>query len=158
MFDADSFRLIGADFLGLRTNQLLIAVLNTQSNGMGVEYWSLWFVTRDQISRPLEVNDFGVMSFLTASPAGKCEIFAARWRDGWEPKRGSGLYIAGHWRQISLHGDISIDWDRPVLYRRYLFDLERQRNGAMSESGRRAVPWHTSPLARRVIGPYPTER
>jgi len=156
MFEPESFRLIGADFLGLGTSQLLLAVLNTQSNGMGVEYWSVWVITPDIVSAPLPLNDFGVMSFLTSAPGGKCKVFAATWRPGWEPKRGHGLYIVGQWHEMSLF-DISVDWDRPALYRRYLFDLERQRNRALGDTPRQSIPWHTSEAVKPIIGPYPMQ-
>lgn len=156
MFEPASFRLVAADFLGTRSDQVLVAALNSQSNGMGVELWSLWIVSKDRITRPLEASDFGTMSFLTTATSGKCEIFVARWRNGWEPGRGAGLYITGHWREATAHGDLINDANRPTWYRRYLPDLERQRNAAMA-GPRKTLPWFDSPDARRVVGPFPVE-
>lgn len=155
-FEDRSFRIIAADFLGTGESEVLVAVLNTASNGMGVEYWSLWVVGPNVLSGPLKVNDFGVMSFLTSTPEGKCEIFAASWRPGWEPKRGQGLYIVGQWYEM-LGDDLLTDWDRPALYRRYSFELERQRNEALSRPQRQLSPWHKSLMTHQIIGPYPVQ-
>ena len=152
--DAEDFRVIRGDFLGDGGSQLLFAARNITSSGMAVEHWSLWVIGADFVSRPIDANDFGVMSFLTGQPGGKCKVFAATWRDGWEPRRGDGLYIVGVWHEL-LDGDLLVDSDRPALYRRYLFELQNRRNRSFGP--RRTLEWHKSSLARPVFGPYPGE-
>jgi hypothetical protein len=156
-FESSSFRLFKGDFVGVGGSQVLIAAMNTWGNGMGVEGWSLWVVDADSVSEPLEVEDFGVMSFLTSTAgSSRCKVFGSRWANGWEPKRGHGLYIVGQWYEL-LENHLFRSGSRPVLYRRYLFDLEAARGKALSAEPRRALPWYKSALTRRVVGPYPPE-
>lgn len=144
--DAKHFRV---DRVGDRN--LLFAVMRSESVGIAVSDWRVWAIDSEKISGPLEVQNYGTLSFPTMPRAGNaCRLLAARWHPGWEPKRGHGMYIAGSWYAIE-NGEFSRVEARPVIYRRYLFGLERARHDA--EERHQPLIWFHS--AEAAIGPRP---
>jgi hypothetical protein len=120
-----------------------------------LESWSLWAIDGTSTSSPLEVEDFGTMSFLTREPgSSQCKIFGSQWKSGWEPSRGDGTYIVGQWYQM-FDGRFLPSSSRPILYHRYLYSLENQRLKSMASNPRRKVEWFRSRDARVVVGPNP---
>jgi hypothetical protein len=138
----------------------LLAVRTAQTQGMGVSRWSILSLeATSQVSEPVETEDWGVMSFATQLPAAKgCHVLISRWLPGHEPGegagRGDGLYVVGRWYQWGRDGFLPHP-TRPVVYRRYLRELERLRDDAL-DAGRPAH-WAVSPRTKTVIGPYPLQ-
>ena len=152
IFGPESFRLNEADLDGDGNKEFIFAALWTQSNGMGIEYWTLWAIDEGQVSKPIEIQDYGTMGYLTSAEDDKnCQLLVSRWLDGWEPERGSGLYIVGRW-YIYSNGEFSPQFDRPAIYRRYLYRLERLRGESLSK---KPLLWYKSSETHQVIGPHP---
>jgi hypothetical protein len=152
-FGAESFSLHSVDFAGNGKNQLLLGILSSQSNGMAVQYWTVWAIDGDQVSKPIEMEDYGTMSFTTrAKQESACNLLVSRWISGWEAKRGNGLYIAGLWYQLS-NGEFLPNSERPTIFRRYSSELERQREQALYQQGTKPILWYKSRDAHRLVGP-----
>jgi hypothetical protein len=130
---------------------LLFAVMRSESVGIAASDWSVWAIDDEKVSKPLEVQNYGTLSFATKPSAGaSCLLLAARWHSGWEPRRGHGMYIAGSWYAVE-NGAFARVEDRPAIYRRYLSGLESARYDA--EERNRPVPWFRS--ASPAVGPRP---
>jgi hypothetical protein len=144
--DASHFRI---DRVG--NQNLLFAVLRSESVGIAVSDWSVWAIGSEKISQPLEVQNYGTFSFATRPSAeASCVLLAARWHSGWEPRRGHGMYIAGSWYAVE-NGAFARMEDRPTIYRRYLADVERARYDAEE----RNLPLSWFRAAALAIGPRP---
>lgn len=152
--DENSFRV---DSVKLTDNgeDLLVGAMETQSNGMGVQYWTVWAVTKKGISKPLNIQDYGIVGFLTR-PTGVnvCNLLATRWMDGSEPKHGDGLYLVGRWFNFE-DGNFTPNFERPIIYRRYLKSFEQQRNKAFSAAKPKPLLWFNDGNTKPVLGPYP---
>jgi hypothetical protein len=131
--------------------RLFFAVMGSESVGIAISTWTVWAIDRDRTSKPLEVQNYGTVSFATMARSGTpCYLLAARWHSGWEPRRGHGTYITGSWYAIE-DGAFTRTQDRPAIYRRYLFDVERARYEA--EARGHPLPWYRG--ASAVVGPRP---
>jgi len=146
--DASHFRI---DRVG--DGRLFFGVMRGESVGIAVSTWTVWAIDRDQVSKPLEVQNYGTLSFATMARAGaSCDLLAARWHSGWEPGRGHGMDIAGSWYAVE-RGAFERVFDRPVIYVRYLSGVERGRYDA--ESRDQPLLWYRHPGVRTAIGPRP---
>jgi len=144
--DADHFRL---DRIGDR--RLFVAMMTSESVGIAVSDWSVWAIDGGKVSKPIEVQNYGTLSFATKQAAGaSCLLLAARWHSGWEPGRGHGMYIAGSWYAVEGGAFERLE-GRPTIYRRYLAGIERARY----EAEERNVPLQWFRAAAPAIGPRP---
>ena len=108
-------------------HRLLLAMMASESVGIAISTWNVWAIDREQVSKPLEVQNYGTVSFPTMARAGTpCYLLAARWYSGWEPRRGHGTYIAGSWYAVE-NGEFTRLEGRPTIHLRYLFGVERAR-------------------------------
>ncbi len=148
---ASGLRIDAADLNGDGREELVIATLNTVSNGMGVEYWTVWVLSGDKISNPVEVEDYGSMGFLSSNGK-QCRLLVTRWIEGWEPNKDYGLYLVGRWFELSGH-NMEYTLYRPAIKRRYIDTLVRLRR----EGSKRGTPvmWFKDQDATPIIGPYP---
>jgi len=147
------FRVDAADLKGDGKEELIVAALDAVSNGMAVEYWTVWAVNGTAVSKPVSIMDYGRMGFLTQNKAEPgCKLLVTRWMEGYEPKRKDGLYLVGQWFDIGNFedGGSLMSADRPVIYRRYLYSFESQR-----EEAKKPLLWFHNLATKRVIGPYP---
>lgn len=157
MLGPESLRLDGADLDGDGKDELLLGAMLSQSNGIGIQYWTVWAITGEQVSEPLEIQDYGTMGFATHPKAGGgCRLLVSRWINGWEPKRGEGLYIAGRWYEFA-NGEFFPSSERPAVYRRYLFNLEQLRLEYLESQPQKPLLWYTGKEAVPVVGPYPIQ-
>ena len=143
--DAGHFRL---DRVGDGT--LFFAMMTSESVGIAVSDWDVWAIEGQNVSKPIEVQNYGTFSFATKPSTGACLLLAARWHTGWEPGRGHGMYVAGSWYAIE-NGRFERVEDRPAIYRRYLSGLERARYDA--EERNQPLTWFRA--ATPAIGPRP---
>lgn len=151
----ETFRLDSADLNGDGKEELIFGVMESQGQGMGVQHWTLWTIAGDKVSDELPVSDYGVMSYLTCSPERKgAYLLASNWIEGWEPRRGRGLYIAGQWYKSGCGGFCTV-LNRPGIYHRYLYSLEEERGKELNADHAKPVPWHTKKNAHEIVGPYP---
>ena len=79
---------MGGDVNHFRINRvgdgrLFLGVMSQESVGIAVSTWTVWAIDRDQVSKPLEVQNYGTLSFATMARAGaSCDLLAARWHSG----------------------------------------------------------------------------
>ncbi|HEV8581810.1 MAG TPA: hypothetical protein VGX68_22300 [Thermoanaerobaculia bacterium] len=154
-----TFGVDGADLTGTGRQDLVVATLITMSNGMGIEYWEVRAIVGDKLTKPLDVEDYGIMSYLTrASPNSKCRLLASRWFPGWEPERGEGLYLMGKWFTYSEFSPELTTEDRPAVYRRYLLSFQRLRAEQLRKDldHRQPLPWFSDGRTKELVGPYPS--
>ena len=152
-FGKESFSLHSVDFTGDGKKQFLLGIKFSQSNGMAVQYWKVWAINGDQVSKPVEMEDYSTMSFATRSKhESACNLLVSRWVSGWEAKRGNGLYIAGLWHQL-INGEFLPNFDRPTVFRRYSFDLEHQREQVLYQHATKPILWYKSRDAHSLVGP-----
>ena len=159
-FVTESFRLDAVDLNGDGKDELLFGAMSSQSNGIGIEYWTVWAIDEGQASDPIEVQDYGTMSFATRPHSSRsCQLLVSRWINGWESSQGPGKYIVGRWYQFSKgegrSGGFFPRFDRPAVYQRYRFSLQQLRSEA-NESGKPLL-WYASKKTLPVVGPYPLE-
>ncbi len=142
------------DAAGLNANgkeKLVVATMNSASNGMGIEYWDVRVLSDVAISNAVSVEDYGIMGYFTTNGK-QCRLLVTRWIEGWEPGRGYGLYLAGLW--FRLHGNsLEYTYDRPAIKRRYLNSLQQLREHGFQKD--EPVLWFRDPTATPIIGPYP---
>lgn len=135
--------------------KLIVGFMNSQSMGMMIQHWTIWAITGNTVSKPVKVDDYGIMSFLTMSnQSGSWYLLSARWIDGWEPKRGDGLYAVGKWYALS-NGEFAPVSDRPQIQRRYLPSFELIRLQAFEQRKPTPVIWYKDKRTRPIVGQYP---
>lgn len=163
-FADDSFRLdaFGRDFDGNRV--YLLSVMDSVSNGMGVDYWKTAAISKRYATPFVDVEEYGSLSFAeTLAPKagscdaveGECRLLVSRWVEGHEAGRGAGLYLAGVWFRLYTGGEpeLSVDYEMPALSRRYLYSFQRARGDGTFRNARQK--WYKSKAAHETNGPYP---
>jgi hypothetical protein len=126
--DASHFRI---DDVG--EQRIFLAMLARESVGIAISDWLVWRIDAAQVSKPLRVHNYGTLSFPTKrSGAGECRLLAAQWQYGEGPRRRVGTYLSGAWYALE-RGEFARMPDRPTIYQRYLFRIERARFDAESE-------------------------
>jgi hypothetical protein len=124
------FDVLTGDLDGDGKPELIVPHLETVSNGMGCDYWTITiFDGRDLASPPVDlpVTEYGRLgTFLRPPSGGPCRILSTNWKQDYEPGRGAGLYLTGSWYTYRK-GNAVNDASRPVLRRRYLYSFEAQR-------------------------------
>jgi hypothetical protein len=127
--------------------------MRSESVGIAVSDWVVWAIDREGLSKPLEVQNYGTLSFATTARAGAaCNLLAARWHSGWEPEHGHGMYIAGSWYAVGRGGFERV-FDRPVVYTRYLSGVEKARYDA--EGREQPFLWYRRSSTRVSTGSHP---
>lgn len=98
---AGRYQVLAADLDGNHIDELIVAELQSVSNGFGREIWELT-VFRDfnllRFSPPVhfKVNEFGVQGvFIRKRNSKTCQILAADWINLEDPVRGWGTYLMG---------------------------------------------------------------
>ncbi len=148
---ASALRVDATDLNADGKEELVIATMNSASNGMGRESWEIRVLLDDKISNSVNVEDYGVMGYFLSNGK-QCRLLVTRWIEGWEPKKEHGLYLVGRWFQLYDHS-LEYTCDRPVIKRRYLNSLRQLRNQGFQNN--RPVLWFQDPSATPIIGPYP---
>jgi hypothetical protein len=150
-----SLRLEVGNYAGDGSPQLLLAVMSSFGTGMGIETWSVRRISTQSFGSPIDVADYGIMSYTTASrSSGRCRLLGSTWTVGWDPKRGEGTYIAGRWYDL---GDerVATTGRQPVISHRYLRSLAKVRAVAKSRAVAAPVYWYRFADASVVVGPDP---
>lgn len=142
-----------ADLDGNKTKEIIVATLGGLSNGMGVSSWAVRVIDGDKISKAVYLKDYGTVSFLTRKKNDSgCKLLASQWLGGSEPYRGWGLYLTGKWYDYSAD-HFSETYERPTIYRRYLYSFEKERNQASKNET--PLLWYKSPKTKEISGPDP---
>jgi hypothetical protein len=139
------------------TERVLIAVEVQCSMGMAVDTWAVWLLDGMDLRGPIDVSEFGTLSFQVCSPEGKRSyLLGGDWQWDSEPGRGEGLYFKARWYDLDgpSAGWLEPSAERPLVERRYLFGFEKQRNAAKNRG--QSVLWYrtadTRPLATQTTG------
>jgi hypothetical protein len=152
----ETFRLDSADMNADGRDEILFGVMESQGQGMGVQHWTLWALDGNKVSNEIHVSDYGVMSFLACSANRRgALVLGSRWISGWEPDRGSGLYIAAQWYELGC-GGLYPTLIRPGIYHRYLNGLANMRGAELNKEQPKPVRWYSIKNAHMIIGPYPS--
>ncbi len=146
-----------ADLTGSGNDDLLVATMTSESQGIGIQSWQVRAVVADTVSNAVPVEDYGIMGFATRDMRNNhCSLLATQWLNGWEPKRGSGLYLFGRWFDFNpTSAELYPALNRPAIYRRYLYSFEQTRLAAMEKEEPTPVPWFTDKTTAILTGPYP---
>jgi hypothetical protein len=123
-------------------------MLDVVSNGMAVQSWTTCVLDGSDPSRPracVATDDVPFLSLptrasRTAKDARACQLLAARWRWGSEPRRGDGLYLVGRWLDLR-DGVLVPDARRPVIARRYLYRFAAERGDAVENARSAPIAW-----------------
>jgi hypothetical protein len=128
--DTKSFEVLKTDLDSNGHDELIVANLNTVSNGMGVSYWTVAILENKagNYQSPLlfDTQEYGegTISFTTGSRYG--QILASEWCSNKDKKRGWGLYFVARWFNYKNGYLIPIK-TKDVIARRYLFGFEKER-------------------------------
>jgi len=142
------FDLVRVDLGGDGTPELVLAHHESEGNGLGVRWWTLYVVDGQH-------PDAAPLSFASAehgddafvrTPRG-IRLLAGTWEDGRDPRRGAGLYFTGRlYRYDGATGTLVPDAAAPAYRRRYLNSFAAQRGRsyeAEERTGQRGVPGQT---------------
>lgn len=145
--DGDSFLLQAFDPKPAADSTWLFAVREAVSNGMGVNYWQAYVLGPEGVSKPLPVQDLGVLSLMTQDHHSKsCRLLAGQWQAGYESRRGEGVYFVATWQQ-PVAGQWQAVSSLPSLHRRYLFAFEKERLSGLGGQTK-SVLWFRHPTTR----------
>lgn len=124
-----SFDVITIDLDGDGTPERVLAAWNGQSNGLGVNRWTIRVFDGDWklIATLPDVSDWGDSSLVRA-PAGRrgCDIAATSFVDSVNRQGVAGISFQARFHRLA-NGRLEEAADRPALARRYTFAFERQR-------------------------------
>ncbi len=154
-FGPSGLKLDAGDLDGDGKDEVLLAIMETESQGIGVQRWKVWAIDENNISEPISMEDYGTMGFLTCNTNRReALLLRSQWLEGWEPRRGDGLYMAAQWFELSS-GELTPVRDWPGIYRRYLNSLAKVRENNFVQNKSKPVLWYSSPSVRIITGPYP---
>lgn len=128
-----AFDVARGDLDGDGAEELVVANLEAVSNGLGVEYWTVYvFGGRDPALPPLRFRSeqYATRGAWTRPAAGgPCRVLVTGWEEMDDPRRGGGMYFVGQWMRYE-DGRLVPEAARPVLRRRLLHSFPRQAAGA----------------------------
>lgn len=121
----ETFYSIKVDLDGNGKSENIVALWNSQGNGLGVNSWTLYLFDNawNQKGKPIQTRDWGPSSFV-ANKKG-CDILLTDWAEDFSKKTPGAGYKGVFY---SYHGkNLVKSENRPVLMRRLLdsFDVER---------------------------------
>ena len=125
--------------------ELIVANHDGQSNGMGIDWWTISIfpdATFTNVAEPLifSVEEYGTFGTFVADRRG-VSILTSRWVWTNDPKgtRDVGVYLVGHWWRYKA-GELVPQTNRAPVARRYLFSFANER-GETSNSDRVPYRW-----------------
>ena len=159
--ETSDFEVLQGDLDGDKRSELIVANLDSTSQGIGINYWTIAIFPdtefRDyQPPLTFSVQEYGSFGTFVSS-GGRVNILMTRWEWTSDPKgrRGTGLYLVGEWWRYK-NGQLVPIPNRNTIARRYLFSFERERWDTL-ESDRIPYRWlshaNAEPLKLDVLGP-----
>jgi len=132
----NSFTALVGDLDADGKDEIIVVNLQVVSNGMAVQTYGVAILDGRDRRRPpvrFEVQEFGEHdTFRYSASQQTCEILVTSWENGHDSERGWGLYMVGQWYRYR-EGTLVPDATRPVLSRRYLNSLQRERFANMNK-------------------------
>jgi hypothetical protein len=130
--ETSDFQVLTGDLDNNGKAELVVANHDGTSNGLGVDYWTIFIFPDPEFHRfnpPLtfSVEEYGSFGTFVTS-GGRVNILTTSWVGNEDPKhrRGWGMYLVGQWWRYQS-GKLRPLVDRPIIARRYLFGFERER-------------------------------
>ena len=160
--ETSKFEVLTGDLDNDGKPELIVANNDGMSNGLGVDYWTIFIFPDPQFhtfNAPLrfsveEYSSFG--TFVTS--AGRVNILTTSWVNNKDPKgrRGWGTYLVGQWWRYQS-GELRPMLERPIIARRYLFGFENERNAAVKTD---PIPfkWLSNPRTESVGTEFITKK
>ncbi|HET6978479.1 MAG TPA: hypothetical protein VFI24_19265 [Pyrinomonadaceae bacterium] len=160
--ETSDFEVLTGDLNNDRKPELIVANHDGTSNGLGVDYWTIFIFPDTEfrhVTDPLtfSVEEYG--SFGTFVTSGdRVNILTTKWVSNKDPKgkRGWGLYLVGQWWRYQS-GELRPSLDRPIIARRYLFRFENERNETVKRD-RIPFQWLEDRSTERVSTDFITKR
>src|ERR1044072_7107363 len=155
--ETSDFEVLTGDLDRYRKPELIVANHDGSSNGLGVEFWTIFIFPDPEFHNftpPLtfSVEEYGSFGTFVTS-GGEVNILTTDWLTNNDPKgrRGWGTYLVGQWWRYQS-GELRPLLDRPIIARRYLFRFERERLDGV-KNDRIPLQW----LSHRSREPVKTE-
>ena len=134
--ETSDFEVLTGDLDNDHRPELIVANHDGTSNGLAVDYWTIFIFTDPDFKNftaPLtfSVEEYGSFGTFVTS-GGRVNILTTSWVSNKDPKhrRDWGTYLVGQWWRYES-GDLRPQLARPIIARRYLFSFERERNDAV---------------------------
>lgn len=119
------------DLDGDGKRELVVGVMTTESNGIGISLWRVSVIGvdarthRTKLLDTVELQNYGDTSgFFRLPDRPGCRLLASEWKWGNDPRRGTGMYVHGRWLRWTGRA-FETDPSLRRLRRRYLFGFER---------------------------------
>jgi hypothetical protein len=160
--ETSDFEVLTGDLDNDRKPELIVANHDSTSNGIAVDYWTIFIFPDPEFHNfkaPLtfSVEEYGTFgTFITNG--GRVNILTTSWVSNKDPKhrRGSGTYLVGQWWRYQS-GELRPELQRPILARRYLFRFERERVDGV-KSDRIPFQWLSHPSTESVRTEFITKQ
>jgi hypothetical protein len=128
---------LSGDLDGNGVAEVVVPVLKTGSNGMGIGYWSVLVISPNDYGwsvDTVEVEDYNTQGSWVRHPREPgCDLIETHWVNGYDPKRGGGLYLEARWLKLDFRMTPRVD--RPVLRRRYTNTFQEERSRTDGTTG-----------------------
>ena len=160
--ETSDFEVLTGDLDGDRKPELIVANHDGTSNGIAVDYWTIFIFPDPEFrhfAAPLtfSVEEYGSFGTFVAS-GGRVNILTTSWVSNEDPKhrRGWGTYLVGQWWRYGA-GELRPVLERPIIARRYLFSFERER-GDTDKLDRIPFQWLSHPSTEPVKTEFITKQ
>lgn len=158
--ETSDFEVLTGDLDNNRKPELIVANHDSTSNGIAVDYWTIFIFPDPEFRRfeePLtfSVEEYGSFgTFITSG--GRVNILTTSWVSNKDRRRGWGTYLVGQWWRYQS-GELRPLLDRPIIARRYLFSFERERMDAV-KLDRVPFQWLNHPRTEPVTTEFITKQ
>lgn len=160
--ETSDFEVLTGDLDNDRKPELIVANHDGTSNGIGVDYWTIFIFPDPEFhnfTAPLtfSVEEYGSFGTFVTS-GGRVNILTTTWVYNEDPKhrRGEGMYLVGQWWRYDA-GELRPLLERPIITRRFLFSFARER-GETVNFERVPFQWLSHPSTESVNTGFITKR
>lgn len=160
--ETSDFEVLTGDLDNDRKPELIVANHDGTSNGIAVDYWSIFIFPDPEFAHftpPLtfSVEEYGSFGTFVTS-GGRVNILTTSWVSNVDPKhrRGWGTYLVGQWWRYQS-GALRPLLERPIIARRYLFSFEKER-GNTDKLDRIPFQWLSHPTSEPVRTEFITKQ
>ena len=160
--ETSDFEVLTGDLDRDRKPELIVANHDGSSNGLGVEFWTIFIFPDPEFHNfapPLtfSVEEYGSFGTFVTS-GGEVNILTTDWLTNNDPKgrRGWGTHLVGQWWRYQS-GELRPLLDRPIIARRYLNSFAKDR-GETVNFDRVPSQWLSHPSTESVNTEFITKR
>ena len=160
--ETSDFEVLTGDLDNDRKPELIVANHDGTSNGIAVDYWTIFIFPDPEFhnfTAPLtfSVEEYGSFGTFVTS-GGRINILTTTWVYNEDPKhrRGEGMYLVGQWWRYQS-GELRPQLERPIMARRFLFSFASER-GETVNFDRVPSKWLSHPSTESVNTAFITGR